>query len=140
MNNTQYEELIRNGERVEWYGEMAPEGLITTKVRTWCNILDEEVHKLEGELSELKGVTADRRKAYLKALKNNLKNAPYTLNGDTYLIKKKRIEEELNKKEPVKKTRKRRTTKTTKTTSKTTQTPKKVTKNSSLIFGKNKNK
>lgn len=138
MNNTQYEELIRNGEKVEWYGEMVPEGLITAKVRAWCNILDEEVHKLEGELSDLSGVSAERRKGYLKALKNNLKNAPYTLNGDSYLIKKKKIEEELNKEGPVKKTRKKKTTKTTKTTSKTTQTTKKVTKNSSLIFGKNK--
>jgi hypothetical protein len=132
MNNEKYEELIRNGERVDWYETMVPEALITPSVRTWASGLESEIHKLEGELSDLNGVAAERRKSYLKVLKNNLKNAPYSLNGDIYLIKKKRIESQIEEEKEVKskKTTRKRTTKTSRKTSART------TKNSSKIFGK----
>ena len=127
-----YENLIRNGERIDWYGIEVPEGLITNSVKFWSSGLKREIDKLEATLSDLKGTSLDKRKGYIDSLMSNLQNAPYTLNGDIYLIKKKRIESEIEeenkKKKPV---RKRKTTKTKTTTSKST-----VTKNSSLIFGK----
>ncbi|MHA2039491.1 MAG: hypothetical protein ACW98X_23955 [Promethearchaeota archaeon] len=132
IDNKTYENLIRNGERVDWYGVEVPEGLITNYVKVWSSGLKGEIDKLEGTLSDLRGTSLDKRKGYIKSLMSNLQNAPYSLNGDVYLIKKKRIEsqieEENKKKKPV---RKRKTTKRKTTTSKST-----VTKNSSLIFGK----
>ena len=39
---------------------------------------------------------AEKQSIYLaNALKNNLKDCPYTLNGDFYLIKKRAIEKEM---------------------------------------------
>lgn len=132
IDNKTYEKLVRSGERVEWYGTEVPEGLITNFVKVWSSSLKSEIDKLESTLSDLRGTSLDKRKSYINSLMSNLQNAPYSLNGDAYLIKKKRIESEIEeenkKKKPV---RKRKTTKTKETTSKNT-----VTKNSSLIFGK----
>jgi len=130
IDNNTYEDLIRNGERVEWYGIEVPRGLITKLVNMWSSNLKEEIDKLEGTVSDLKGTSLDKRKSYINSLMFNLQNAPYTLNGDVYLIKKKRIEsqieEENKKKKPIRKTTKSKT-KTSKST---------TTKNSSLIFEK----
>lgn len=139
---SEYEKIIREGERVDWYGEQVPRDLITPKVRFWCESILGEIHLMEGELSDLKGVTLEKRKSYLKALWSNVKNAPYTLNGDVYLKKKGRIEKELKDKEEKTVKRRRTTTKKTTTKAKTTsnvdKTTKKnsATKNSSIIFGK----
>ena len=35
ISNSRYEELIRNGERVDWYGVEVPRGLLSNLVTTW---------------------------------------------------------------------------------------------------------
>tara|TARA_R110001592_G_scaffold350329_1_gene646356 strand:+ start:622 stop:1029 length:408 start_codon:yes stop_codon:yes gene_type:complete len=135
MDNKKYREIIKKGERVEWYGIEVPKDLITNLVSVWSSNLKSEIDKLESELNDLGGVSLERRKAYIKGLTYNLHNAPYTLNGDVYLKKKKEIELEIedknkkNKKKVVKKSR-------SKTTINKKSSPK--TKNSELIFGKTK--
>lgn len=127
-----YEEIILKGERVDWHGIEVPKELLTNKVLLAAETLSHEIHLLEGELSDLRGKERETREVTVKLLKNNLQNMPFVFNGDVYLVKKNRLEEQLQKK--VEKT----TTKKRKTTSKET-TPKKTgTKNSDLIFGKNK--
>lgn len=147
ISKEKYEKILREGNKVDWHGEMVPEELITKSVTLWCNMLIEELHILEGTLSDLKGVAKERRQHYVDGLWNNVRHAPYTLNGDVYMIKKKRIDEELKKKETPKKTTRRRKTVTKKTTKKTTNketttdtknpSTKTGTKNGGLIFGKN---
>lgn len=127
ISNSRYEELIKNGERVDWYGAQVPKGLLSNLVITWSSNLKKEIDDLEASLSDLKGVSLDRRKAYIKGLVNNLQNAPYTLNNDVYLKKKKHIESQIEEE----KKKKKKTTPKRKKTSKRT-----VTKNSGKIFGK----
>lgn len=131
MTNSEYEKILKKSEKTDWYGVEVPKDLINGSVLMWSHELKSEIDKIESELSELRGTDLDKRKGYLNALYNNLKNAPYTINGDFYLIKKKRIEAEIEEenKKAVKKT-KPKTTTTKKKTSNTT------TKNSDLIFGK----
>ncbi len=129
ISNSRYEELIKNGERVDWYGAQVPKGLLSNLVITWSSNLKKEIDDLEASLSDLNGVSLDRRKAYIKGLMNNLQNAPYTLNNDVYLKKKKHIESQIEEE----KKKKKKTTPKRKKTSKRT-----VTKNSGKIFGKNK--
>jgi len=57
----------------------------------WSSNLKEEIDKLEGTLSDLRGTSLDKRKRYINSLTSNLQNAPYFLNGDVYFIKKKII-------------------------------------------------
>ena len=95
ISNSRYEDLIKNGERVDWYGVEVPRGLLTNLVTTWSSNLKREIDDLEASLSDLKGVSFDKRKAYIEGLMTNLQNAPYTLNNDVYLKKKKRIESKL---------------------------------------------
>ena len=134
MNNERYIEIVKKGERIDWYGAMVPKDLITNLVSLWSSGLKVEIDKLEAELSDLKGVSLDKRKAYIKGLVSNLQNAPYSLNGDVYLKKKKQIELELEeeKKEKVKKKVVKK--KKVKTTITKKSSPK--TRNSKLIFGK----
>ena len=134
MNNERYREIIKKGERIDWYGVMVPKDLITNLVSLWSSGLKIEIDKLEAELSDLKGVSLDKRKAYIKGLVSNLQNAPYSLNGDVYLKKKRQIElemEEENKEKVKKKVVKKKKVKTTITKK---SSPK--TRNSKLIFGK----
>lgn len=135
MTNEQYEKIIKEGELVDWHGVEVPKDFITPKVIFWSDRLKSEIDKLESEKNELKGSELDKRNGYLKALYTNLRNAPYMLNGDFYLIKKRRYEkekeeEDKKKQEVVKKKVVKKTTKKTENLSKT--------KNSDLIFGKNK--
>lgn len=131
ISNSRYEELIRNGERVDWYGVEVPKGLLSNLVTTWSSNLKKEIDELESTLIDLKGTSLDKRKGYIKGLMTNLQNAPYTLNNDVYLKKKNKIESEIEEKKQ--KNKKKKTTTKRKTTSKNTGT-----KNSNLIFGKNK--
>lgn len=135
MNTEKYEKILKEGERVDWHGVQVPVDLLNTKVSEWSNILKGEIDKLESELSDLKGVQLDKRKAYLKALYNNLHNSPYKLNGDFYLIKKRRIEKEMEEESKKKTTKKDK--KPSKETTKTVEVSRR-TKKSDLIFGKNK--
>lgn len=134
MDNDKYEEIVKKGERTSWYGVEVPKDLITASVTFWSDRLKMEIDKLESEKNELKGSELEKRNGYLKSLYYNLQNAPYSLNGDFYLKKKKRFEKELEEES------KKEKNKTIKKTKKTTKEVDKVskTKNSDLIFGKNK--
>lgn len=135
FNKTEYEKIIKDGKRVGWYDTEVPEDFLTPLVKTWCDNVVSEIDKLESELSDLRGKSVDDRKKYIEKLWINVRNAPYSLNGDVYLHKKTRIEKEMSQKTKPK-TRKTRRKTTEKTTKKNNS---KGTKNSSLIFG-NKNK
>ena len=138
MNNDKYEKILREGEKTDWYGVDVPLELVTATVRLVASNISEEIDKLEASLDGLRGTDLDKRKRYIKSLKKNLQNIPYTLNGDFYLIKKKRYELELEEKnKTTKTTRKKRTTRKTTTSSKPTS-KNTTTKNSDLIFGRNK--
>ena len=138
ITNVKYEDLIRNGERVQWYGVKVPRELITNLVSVWSDNLKKEIDELESTTSDLKGISLDNRKGYIKGLTTNLQNAPYTLNGDTYLKKKLRIETQIDKESKKKPVKKKRKTSKKKTTKQSVTTSNKVTKNSNTIFGKNK--
>ena len=131
ISNSKYEDILKNGERVDWYGVQVPKDLLTKLVITWSSNLKKEIDELESTLIDLKGISLDKRKGYIKGLMTNLQNAPYTLNNDVYLKKKNKIESEIEEKKQ--KNKKKKTTTKRKTTSKNTGT-----KNSNLIFGKNK--
>lgn len=134
ISNSKYEDILKNGERVDWYGVQVPKDLLTKLVITWSSNLKKEIDELESTLIDLKGTSLDKRKGYIKGLMTNLQNAPYTLNNDVYLKKKNKIESEIEEKNVKKqKNKKKKTTTKRKTTSKNTGT-----KNSNLIFGKNK--
>lgn len=132
MDNSLYEKIIREDDKIDWYGAEVPQGLITPLVRFASEGLSHELDKLKSSLDELRGTDLEKRKNYIKAVESNLQTLPYTLNGDFYMKKRKRIEsaiEEENKsKKPTKKSKE--TTKNNKVTSK------KTTKNGDLIFGK----
>lgn len=131
MEYSRYEKIIKTNKKIDWYGSEVPEGLITPLVNFASEGLSHEINKLEAELNDYSGVSKEKKKGYINALIHNLQNLPYTLNGDTYLIKKKKIVSEISEEQPKKPTRvKRNTNKTQDTTSSTT------TKNGSLIFGK----
>jgi len=132
ISEEKYKKIITQGERVDWYGVEVPLELLTPTVKFVSDNLLHEINKLESTLNDLNGKSYDKRKAYIESLKTNLKNMPHTLNGDVYLIKKKRYETEINVKHNKGKTRKKTTTVKKVSSSKTT------TKNGNLIFGKNK--
>lgn len=129
ISNSKYEDILKNGERVDWYGVQVPKDLLTKLVITWSSNLKKEIDELESTLIDLKGTSLDKRKGYIKGLMVNLQNAPYTLNNDVYLKKKKKIESQIE----VESKKNKKTTPRRKRTSKNT-----VTKNSKTIFGKNK--
>ena len=140
MDNEIYEKILREGKKTDWYGVNVPSELISPAVKLITSNIFEEIDKLESTLDELRGVGLDKRKKYIEALKKNIRNLPYTLNGDVYLKKKNRIESELElekEKKGVVNTRKRKTVKKT-TIDKKVVSNKTTTKNSNLIFGKNK--
>lgn len=123
MLYNEYEKILTKGKRVDWYDTQVPEKLLTDLVKAMANQIVEQINKYEG-------VDSGPKKEYICNLWLNIKNLPYTMNGDFYLIKKKEIESNQKKVKP-------------KIENKSTKEPKeevkKVTKNSSLIFG-NKNK
>lgn len=133
MDNERYEKILREGKRVDWYGVEVPLELINATAKLIVSNISEEINKLESTIDGLRGTDLDKRKKYIGSLKINLQNIPYELNGDFYLIKKKRIESEIEKERQKTNTGKRKTT-----TNKTATTKKVITKNSDLIFGKNK--
>lgn len=126
-----YEKIIKKGERIDWYGEQVPQELITVSVRTWCEVLLHQIDILESELNDLKGNEREKRKNTINLLLNNVKKAPYSLNGDFYLIKKRKYEVELKKDEEEKNKKNKKIVEKTPKTKKVTST-----KNSDLIFGK----
>lgn len=142
MDLDRYQEIIKKGEKTEWYGAEVPIDLINGSVRMAAENLSHEIDKLESELDgDVKGTKYQSKKGYIDILKRNLQNLPYTFNGDVLLTKKKKIEAEMKPKEE-----KKRTSRRTKISVKKdevvieekSEAPKKKggTKNSDLIFGK----
>jgi hypothetical protein len=155
MTFDEYKEEILNGEKMEWYDTMVPRKLVTPRVSAIANMIVENLHKMESELSDMRNGTKEKIKKqnYVDSVWLNVRHLPYTTNGlisDCYMKKYKRIIAEAQEKE-VKKPKKR---KTRKPKVSTTTKPKKDTsnkveekeptpvvkgrrgKNSKLIFGK----
>lgn len=110
----EYEKILIKGKKVDWYGEQVPEELITKAVIYSANQIVEQIDKC-------KSIDSKQNNVYIRNLWENVKLLPYKMNGDFYLIKKKKIEEKNKVKPKIKKEKEPEN--------------KKVTKNSSLIFG-----
>jgi hypothetical protein len=110
----EYEKILIKGKKVDWYGDQVPEELITKAVIYSANQIVEQIDKC-------KSIDSKQNNVYIRNLWENVKLLPYKMNGDFYLIKKKKIEEKNKVKPKIKKEKEPEN--------------KKVTKNSSLIFG-----
>jgi len=111
MTYKEYEKILTKGKKVDWYDTKVPEKLLTNAVKAVANQMVEQINKFSSVDSTVK-------KDYICNLWDNVRNLPYTMNGDFYLIKKKEIENNQKKSKP-----------------KVEEKSIKVTKNSSLIFG-----
>tara|TARA_Y100000389_G_C17466878_1_gene526465 strand:- start:1710 stop:2198 length:489 start_codon:yes stop_codon:yes gene_type:complete len=162
MTIEEYKEILKNGERTEWYGEIVPEVLITPLVKAIADMMLKSISDLEFEIDETTVVTKKvSKKRYLNDLWNTIKVLPYRQNGLIYdftLAKYKRIMAEIEEEEKKNKKTKPKTTRTrkkkvvekeeTKEDVKTEKIEEEVkvektkkprtrkTKNSNLIFGK----
>lgn len=121
MLYNEYEKILTKGKRVDWYDTQVPEKLITDVVRFTANQIVEQINKYEG-------VDSTSKKDYICNLWTNVRNLPYTMNGDFYLIKKREIESNQKKVKPKP------------SVGVTKEETKKETKNSKLIFGNKTNK
>ena len=157
MTFDEYKEIIKNDERIDWYGKMVPEKLVNGRVRQMANMIVDSISKTEMEIDELRKGTKERikKQEYIDKVWENVRNLPFTQNGlinDVYMVKYKKILEELEK-ENKGKTKPKTTKPRTKKVTQKTETPKKVEKtevtseepkvvskrrgkNSKLIFGK----
>lgn len=159
MTIEEYKEILKNGERTEWYGEEVPVVLITPMVKAIADMMIISINDLELEIDETTvGTKKTSKKRYLNDLWNTIKVLPYRQNGlihDFTLAKYKRImaeieeEEKKNKKTKPKTTRTRKKKVVEKEETKKDVKEEKVneevkvekpktrkTKNSNLIFGK----
>lgn len=126
LSYSQYEKILRKGKRVEWYETEVPEELLTPNVRFTANQIVEQINKFDG------GVDGSSKNNYISCLWDNIRDLPYKMNGDFYLIKKREIEEKIKSESKTKpKPKKERI-------NEVQDQPTKVTKNSSLIFGNKK--
>lgn len=110
-----YGSILKKGKKIDWYGTLVPEKLITPTVKKLAEQIEEQINKYEG-------VDAKNKKEYICLLWENIKNLPYKINGDFYLIKKHELEKIKNKESK----------------QEVIEEPTRKTKNSNLIFGKNK--
>ena len=120
MLHADYEKILTKGKKVEWYDTLVPEKLITKLVTEMANQITEQINKLNS-------VDSNKNKDYINVLMTSIKDLPYKMNGDFYLIKKREIESKVKiKKSNIVSPIKEESTK--------------KTKNSSLIFGSKTNK
>lgn len=89
LSYSQYENILRKGKRVSWYETEVPEELLTPIVRFMANQIVEQINKLEQD------VDSSNKSNYISCLWANVRNLPYKINGDFYLIKKREIEEKI---------------------------------------------
>ena len=82
--------ILKKGKKIDWYGTLVPEKLITPTVKKLAEQIEEQINKYEG-------VDAKNKKEYICLLWENIKNLPYKINGDFYLIKKHDLEKVKNK-------------------------------------------
>ena len=121
MTFDEYRDIIRNGEKTDWYGEQVPMDLINNNVITITNMIIDSLAEIEMDINELKKGSKERlaKQNYHDKVMDNVRKLPYSQNGminDCYLFKYKRIikeieEEELEKVKNKKKTRKKRVVK-----------------------------
>ena len=108
-----YTEILLKDKKVDWHGTKVPSSLITQKVKDWSNGVIEQIQKLESTLPDLTKIKRKKRQNYIDNLWCGVKNSPYKLNNDFYMIKKKEIEKNQENKTTNRKskTSKRRTKK-----------------------------
>jgi len=92
MTDTIYEDIIKNDNKIRWYGVMIPESLKTKLVIEASKPMMDQINLLESEVDSLKGISKTKMSNRIKSIRANIQNLPYVLNGDVYLKKKKRIE------------------------------------------------
>ena len=156
MTFDEYREEIINGNKVEWYETMVPEKLITRRVMAIADMMMEGITKLEGEITDHKKGSKERggKERYLGSQLHTIRHLPFNNNGlidDFYLVKYRKITDELEKEKPKETKPKRRTTRKPPVVDdevveeepkvETEEKPKPVTKsrrgkNHDLIFGK----
>lgn len=137
MTFDEYKDVILNGERVEWYGEMVPAKLLTPRVYAIANMIIESLNKMESDLDEMHGNSSGKqsKQRYINDRWQHIRTLPYHSNGlinDVYMHKYKKIVEEAEKnKEKTKpkttKTRKPKISTTPKPKTSTTPKPKETT-------------
>ena len=93
MTNDTYEDIIRNDNKIEWYGVMIPERLKTKSVIEASRPMLNQIDLLESEVDSFKGISKTKMSERIESIRANIQNLPYVLNGDVYLKKKKRIED-----------------------------------------------
>jgi len=109
MTFDEYREEIINGNKVEWYETMVPEKLITRRVMAIADMMMEGITKLEGEITDHKKGSKERgsKEGYLASQLHTIRHLPFNHNGlidDFYLIKYRKITDELEKDKPKKQT------------------------------------
>ena len=52
ISNSKYEDILKNGERVDWYGVQVPKDLLTKLVITWSSNLKKEIDESEALSSQ----------------------------------------------------------------------------------------
>ena len=100
MTFEEYKEVIKNGERVEWYGIEVPSALITNRVRALADMVINSLNHLDVEISDLRKGTKEltKKQVYYDAVYRNVQNLPYKMNGlidDFYMAKRYQIEAEI---------------------------------------------
>jgi hypothetical protein len=82
-----YEKILKHSERVDWYETEVPRELLTPLVINVASNIIEQINRYDDS-----GVDNKPKKDYIESLWENVRNLPYTLNGDFYLKKKIEIE------------------------------------------------
>lgn len=115
MTFDEYKDVILNGERVEWYGEMVPAKLLTPRVHAIASMVVDSLNKMEADLDEMHGNSSGKqsKQRYINDRWHHIRTLPYHSNGlihDAYMHKYKKImeEDEKNKEKGKPKTRKPR--------------------------------
>lgn len=136
MDYETYKNIIKNGDRIDWYGTEVPADLVNDRVIEITNMMVTGLSDLESDLSETKKGTPTWTKLnkYIGIVKENIRWSPYTQNGminDFYMKKYNKIIKELELENKKPKPRK----KPTKKKEEVVKKPRRISKNSNLIFG-----
>jgi hypothetical protein len=104
MTFDEYRDIIRNGEKTDWYGEQVPMDLINNNVMTITNMIIDGLAQVEMDINELKKGSKERssKQDYYDKVMDNVRKLPYSQNGminDCYLFKYKKIISEIEKEE-----------------------------------------
>jgi hypothetical protein len=83
-----YEDILINSQKVDWYGTQVPKDLLTKEVVVFSEQIQLQIDKYEETLDK----KDKQKREYVNNLIIKIQELPYRLNGDFYLIKKKEIE------------------------------------------------